>query len=221
MREDATMKIAHLQLALPVALLLGICSGLSGARSSEVYPPRADRGLQGKIQYCTACHGASGGGYQGYYTMPRLAGQTTEYLKTQLRAFIDGNRGKTLVMRMSRVHGVSPEMQMALAAYFKDLNPSPFGDGSRSQAVAGKRIYDEGVPEANVPACAACHGPNGQGAGPNPRLAGQLYFYTVKSLANWTSERGQLPSARPMQATVQNLSRSQIAAVAAYLSHLK
>jgi cytochrome c553 len=67
----------------------------------------------------------------------------------------------------------------------------PIGGGPRNLLGTGKRIYDEGIPEANIPACAACHGPDAKGQEAIPRLAGQLYAYTVKELTNWSRERGQ------------------------------
>ena len=57
----------------------------------------------------------------------------------------------------------------------------------------------------------------------NPRLAGQLYPYTFKELVNWSRERDH-PVRRHisiMQPVTQNLTKSQSAAVAAYLSYLK
>ena len=89
----------------------------------------------------------------------------------------------------------------------------------------GKKIFQDGVPDANIAACAACHGPAATGSGPIPRLAGQLYPYLIKELVNWGKERGQNP-ARPdtsaiMSPVAHSLTRSQIEAVAAYVSYLK
>ena len=89
----------------------------------------------------------------------------------------------------------------------------------------GKRIYDEGIPEANIPACAACHGPDAKGQEAIPRLAGQLYAYTVKELTNWSRERGQ-GSAKDDTSAVMTpiahaLTPAQVSAIAAYLSYLR
>ena len=54
--------------------------------------PAGARTLQAKMQYCYDCHGPSGQGYRGFFPMPRLAGQTTEYLENQLRAFVEHRR---------------------------------------------------------------------------------------------------------------------------------
>ena len=152
--------------------------------------------------------------------MPQLAGQTTEYTENQLRAFIEGRRESHIALRMSKVHGLSPEMRTALAAHFRDLNPKPFGGAPREVVAAGKAIYEGGDPEANVPACSACHGPEGKGSGANPRLAGQLYPYTVKELVNWSTER-QSDTSAIMQPIARSLSKSQTEAVAAYVSSLE
>ena len=216
------MKVVRLQLALSAAILAIVFSG--AVRADETGAPALPRqNLQAKIQYCYDCHGSSGRGYRGYFPMPRLAGQTTEYFDNQLRAFAERRRETHIAMPMSRVHGLSPAMRTALAAHFTRLNPIPFGRTDRKLVATGKAIYEEGVPGDNVPACSACHGPEAKGSGPIPRLAGQLYPYTTKELANWSRERGQNPTATAavMQPIAHSLSRSQIEAVAAYLSDLE
>ncbi len=216
------MKVVSLQLALPAAILAIVFSGV--VRADGIGAP-ANRNLQAKIQYCYDCHGSSGRGYRGFFPMPRLAGQTTEYFENQLRAFVERRRETHIAIVMSRVHGLSPEMRTALAAHFTDLNPKPFGSAERKLVATGKAIYEEGAPDANVPACSACHGPEAEGSGPIPRLAGQLYPYTTKELANWSKERGQ-DAANPdtsaiMKPIAHSLTKSQIEAVAAYLSYME
>jgi cytochrome c553 len=71
----------------------------------------------------------------------------------------------------------------------------------------------------------ACHGPEAKGQQEIPRLAGQLNDYIFAKLVNWSKERGQDP-AHPdtsaiMLPTSHNLSKSQIQAVAAYVSYLE
>ena len=186
----------------------------------------APRGtVQAKIEYCKDCHGLSGQGYHGYLTMPRLAGQNPEYLQNQLQDFIARRRDRDLFINMARVHGTDPGMQAALAAHFQTLNPPPFGGAPRQSMGLGKMIYDDGLPESNVPACSACHGPEAKGQGAIPRLAGQLYPYLVRQLTYWDKERGQASSrdetAAVMLPIAHNLSHPQIAAIAAYLNSLR
>ena len=186
-------------------------------------PAASGRG-GGKVEYCTDCHGASGQGYRGYFVMPRLAGQTPEYIEGQLRAFVERRRVDG-PLNLAKIHGVGPGLQAELARYFKALDIKPLGRGPADHSSTGKRIFDEGIPEANIPACAACHGPDGRGEGVNPRLAGQLYRYTVKTLTNWNKERGHgAPStdhSNVMKPIVQSLNKSQIEAVSSYMSGMR
>lgn len=155
--------------------------------------------------------------------MPRLAGQQTEYLENQLRAFIERRRTNPV---MSNVAGaLNPSMITALAAYFSELNARPLEGAPKELVAKGKTIFDDGIPEANIPACSACHGSDAKGHEEIPRLAGQLFPYTVKALTNWSKERGQSLAKADISAimapTAHNLNQSQIAAIAAYVSTLK
>jgi len=179
--------------------------------------------LQAKIGYCQDCHGSSAQGYRGYLPIPRLAGQQTGYIENQLRAFIEHRRTNNIMFNVA--HTLSPAMISALAAHFRDLNPPPIGGAPRELVAAGEKIFQDGVPDANIAACAACHGPQASGTGQIPRLAGQLYPYVIKELMNWGKERGQNPTVPDtsaiMSPVAHSLSRSQIEAVAAYVSYLK
>lgn len=179
--------------------------------------------VQAKLEYCKTCHGLSGEGYHGYFTMPRLAGQQPRYIENQLRAFIERRRTNQVMFNVA--HSLSPSMLAALANHFHDLRPPPMGDGPQRLVASGKTIYEEGIPEANVAACFACHGLEAHGQDEIPRLAGQLFPYVVKELTNWVKERGQgsgtSDTSAIMAPTAHNLTSSQIAAVAAYVSHLK
>jgi cytochrome c553 len=178
-------------------------------------------GLGAKLEYCKTCHGLSGQGYLGYFPMPRLAGQQPEYIEAQLRAFIERRRSNPIMRNVA--HVLSPSMITALAHHFHNLNPPPFGGEPRGLIATGKRIYEEGLPEANVPACSACHGTEGKGQNEIPRLAGQLYPYMVGQLTGWRQQRGQgtaVDTSAIMAPTAHNMTRSQIEAVAAYVSNL-
>ena len=215
------MKVVGLRLALQTAILAIVFS--SAARADEGgTPDYSKQALQAKLEYCKTCHGLSGQGYRGYFPMPRLAGQQAKYVENQLRAFIEGRRKNPVMFNVA--HALSPSMIAALAAHFRDLNPNPIGGAPREPLALGKTIYDEGLPESNVPACSACHGPEANGKDEIPRLAGQLFPYTVKSLTYWSKERG-VGSAKDtssiMVPTTHNLTPSQIAAIAAYVSNLK
>jgi cytochrome c553 len=176
--------------------------------------------LEAKADYCTDCHGPSGQGYLGWYPMPRLAGQQPAYFEKQLQSFQRRNRESEIEF-IYKVHALNPGMGSALAFHFGSLRPEPFGGAPNSIAGIGRRIYEEGVPEGGIPACAACHGPNAEGKGLNPRLAGQLYPYLVKELTNWRTERAQeapSESVAVMTPIATAMTKRQIEAVSAYLA---
>jgi cytochrome c553 len=207
---------------LQSAILAVALAGVARAEEPDKTTVPA-RELQAKIAYCENCHGATGQGFHGYYPIPRLAGQQPEYLKNQLQAFIEHRRTNNIMFNVS--HVLSPEMLDALAESFHNLNPKPLGGAPKQFVAAGKKIYDEGLPNSDVPPCASCHGPEAKGDGQFPRLAGQLSDYVFNKLTNWSKERGQDP-AKPdtsviMQPIAHSLTEQQIKAVAAYLSYLE
>jgi cytochrome c553 len=213
MGEGQIMKTASMRLALSASVLALILCGVCEAADD----------LQAKIQYCKTCHGLSGQGFRGSTPMPRLAGQQSEYFENQLRAFIERRRENKFMFGVA--HALSPALITALAKHFGELNPKPLGGAPKELATAGKKIFENGVPEAGIPQCSACHGPDAKGNGQFPRLAGQLHDYIARKLVNWSKERGQDP-ANPdtsalMEPIAHSLTKPQIEAVAAYLSSLE
>jgi cytochrome c553 len=223
MRRRATAKATGSIWTWQTAVLaLGVATmGAAGATGATTF---SDQELQAKIQYCTFCHQPSGQGYVGSTPIPRLAGQQTDYFKNQLQAFIDRRRMNFFMFGVA--HSLSPEMLAALADHFNALNPPPLGGAPTELVDAGKKIFTEGVPDAKIPPCATCHGPEAKGNGQFPRLAGQLYPYIVKTLTNWDQERGQGGAEKPdtsaiMRPIAHSLTESQVKEVAAYLSTLE
>src|ERR1700692_1604915 len=174
----------RLRLVLQTAIL---ALALAGAAHAEGEHAASRGSVQAKLSYCKDCHGPSAQGFRGYFPIPRLAGQQTEYLENQLRAFIEHRRTNNIMFNVA--HALSPGMVSALAENFKGLNPRPIG-GAPTQFVAqGRKIFQDGVPDANVAACAACHGPEATGSGPIPRLAGPLSPSLLKELVHWGDAR--------------------------------
>ena len=207
---------------LGFALLLSFGIGVAHAQDTHAAGVSA-KDVQAKLAYCEVCHGVSAQGFRGYYPIPRLAGQQPQYLENQLQAFVEHRRTNTIMFNVG--HVLSPAMITALVTDFHELNPKPLGGAPKDLVPAGKKIFDEGIPTANVPACSSCHGPDGKGNGPFPRLAGQLNDYTISKLVNWTKERGQNPASPDTSAIMapiaHSLTRPQVEAVAAYLSYLE
>ena len=180
--------------------------------------------LHAKMAYCENCHGVSAQGFHGYYSIPRLAGQQPEYIKNQLEAFVERRRTNNIMFNVA--HVLSPAMLDALTESFHNLNPKPLITPAPEDVIAtGKKIYDEGIANSDVPPCAGCHGPDAKGNGQFPRLAGQLNDYVVDKLTNWAKERGQNPenpdASAIMAPIAHSLNQQQIKAVAVYLNHVE
>src|SRR5215470_12291892 len=217
-QRRSASRSAGASLILPAAVL---ALSFSSPASAQGNVSKTEAGA--KLCYCEVCHGASAPGFHGYYPIPRLAGQPTEYLKNQLQAFVERRRTSNIMFNVG--HVLSPAMIDALTTDFNELNPKPLGGAPKENIDEGKRIFENGIAGANVPACASCHGPEAKGNGPFPRLAGQLYDYITNKLTNWEKERGQNPSQPDISAVMQpiahSLTQPQIKAVAAYVSYLE
>jgi cytochrome c553 len=221
-RSRRLMQVVRAQCRIQLAILVVVALPAS-ARVGGRHPaaPRGEFGA--KLEYCQDCHGGAGQGYYGYYPIPRLAGQQPEYLRNQLQAFNERRRTSNIMFNVA--HSLNPGMVTALAERFSAFNPPPLSGAPRGSVGLGRKIFEDGLPEANIAACAACHGPDARGKDQIPRLAGQLYPYVVKVLTNWSRERGQNPS-RPdisavMEPIAHSLNRSEVEAVAAFVSMLR
>ncbi len=204
----------RLRAILYAAALTAACSVTAHAQ---------ERGaLAAKLAYCKTCHGLSAQGYRGWFPIPRLAGQQPQYIENQLRAFIERRRTNPVMQNVA--HALNPSMITALADHFSHLHASPIGGAPRGSVALGKKIFDEGLPDSNVPACYVCHGEEARGQREIPRLAGQLYEYVVSQLSSWARVRGQgttVDTSAIMVPTAHNLTKAQIEAVAAYVSNLQ
>ena len=171
------------------------------------------------IRNCSWCHGGSA---QGYTPAPRLAGQRAGYIEQQLVSFGRHTRNSPFSRQYmwGATASLSPQAVRDLAFYFSQLSPRPANDGDRELVAGGVAIYQRGMPEANIAACVACHGPNAEGVGAIPRLSGLAYTYLKRRLEQWSQGyHGALPA--PMPHIAGNLSRSQIEELASYLSFVK
>jgi cytochrome c553 len=176
--------------------------------------------VNAKLELCQSCHNLSFQGYSGYVVVPRLAGQTPEYITNQLKAFAERKRERGMFFNIARTHKVPAGMQDALARRFQSMHGKPLGGGSKHLVETGRKIYLDGVPGEDVPACASCHGQEAEGKDVSARLAGQSYRYLVRELTRWKEARGQGTEQGAPKKKAHTLSPSEIEAVSAYVSYL-
>ena len=167
------------------------------------------------LQVCSNCHGANGVSVSP--TFPKLAGQQKEYLVDQLMDFRAHRRSDPNAQRyMWGFTHLSDAQIEQLATYFSSRPPPAGGPGDPVLVARGRTIFMSGMPDRGVPACSACHGAHGEGAGAFPRLAGQHADYIVKQLVVF-QHAGQRPRGDVMNAICVKLTAQEMHSVAAFL----
>jgi cytochrome c553 len=171
------------------------------------------------IRNCNWCHGGSA---EGYTPAPRLAGQRSQYLEQQLADFHARTRDNPFSRQYmwGAAASLTPQSARQLALYYSSLQPKAANDGVPDLVPLGERIYQEGMPDANIVACVVCHGPNAEGVAQIPRLSGLAYIYLKRRLEQWT-EGYHAAAGPPMPHIAGKLSPDQIEALASYLSFVK
>ena len=203
------MKLPTATLALLAIVSLGTSAWATDDRSRSVGQILADAN-------CTWCHGPS---LQGYTTAPRLAGQRAEYVENQLSSFKAHTRDNPLSKQVmwGAANATTAQGFHELAVYFSSLEAEPANDGNRNTVDVGRSIYREGIASANIPSCAICHGPEGQGVGAIPRLGGLSYLYLKRKLEQW-NQGYHAAALAPMPAVSRSLSVKEIEEISSYLS---
>jgi cytochrome c553 len=141
--------------------------------------------IEEKAQVCGACHGENGVPQQK--TMPVIWGQYQGYLYLQLRDYKSGARKNDIMSPLAQT--MERDDMMALALYFSQ-KPWPDLQQPAAPADVAKRAV-----AANVSiGCTGCHLGEYQGAGTQPRLAGQTREYLHQSMMDFrTRTRGNNP----------------------------
>ena len=214
-RPGASRRPALAGLSSGAALALALLAGGCSSTDKEAAVARPNEAVAGTEHVCSSCHGM--GGKSVSSTFPRLAGQQDEYLVNQLKAFRDKSRADphahTYMWGMAA--RLSDPTIAGLAAYYAAQPPVHGSPNDPAEMAAGKKIFDEGIPDRNVPACTACHGEQAQGAGMIPRLAGQHRSYLERQLDAFSSNAR---ANEIMHENSKNLTPQEISQVAAFLS---
>jgi cytochrome c553 len=110
-----------------------------------------------------------------------------------------------------------------IGAYFATKVSAP-GVTDEKLLERGQALYRGGDTKLGVPACMACHGPDGRGmAGTGfPQLGGQWADYVSAKLKDWKGGTtwGDDAKAKVMPTIAQSLSEADIAAVSSYIEGL-
>jgi cbb3-type cytochrome c oxidase subunit III len=190
----------------------------AAAHGSAVKPGDAKAG-QAKAATCAACHGLDGNPASSQY--PKLAGQHENYIVRQVGLFKSHKRENAVMMGF--VMSLSEQDMHDIGAYFAGKS-SLAGVADEKMLSRGQALYRGGDSQLGVPACMACHGPDGRGmAGAGyPQLAGQWADYVQAKLKDWKNGTtwGDDGNAKIMPQIAQRLGDADIAALASYVEGL-
>jgi cytochrome c553 len=171
-----------------------------------------------KAAVCGACHGMTGASVNPEW--PNLAGQHESYIVAQLGLFKQGVRDNALMMPMA-VALTEQDMQ-DLGAHFAAQAPAGL-EADPSNWKAGEKLYRGGDTARGLPACIACHGPQGKGNGPAryPALRSQHAVYTYAQLKAYADGRRKTPGGDMMPLIASKLTDEEMRALASYTQGLR
>ena len=193
---------------LMIGVLL-IIFALSARAASPATPP------------CEACHGAHGEGMAAAH-VPRLAGQSADYLRKQLDDYADGTRDNPIMANFAKA--LSKQQRTRFAARYASM-PAPVISTPASIGTVGlargHQLAYQGDETKRVAACNACHGPDGMGvAYAAPYLAGQSAEYLASALNAFRQGTRKNDAGELMRSVAERLDDADVAAVAGYFASL-
>ncbi|MCL4165838.1 UNVERIFIED_CONTAM: hypothetical protein GTU68_024576 [Idotea baltica] len=119
-----------------------------------------------------------------------------------------------------QVKDLSDADMQALADFYAGQKPKLAKAKTNGKGSLGEKIYRGGIAATSVPACAACHGANGEGIPKRfPRLSGQHAAYTVQQLK--TFRTGVRANGPMMQTISAKMTEAEMQAVADYIQGLR
>ena len=201
-----------------LSILLATSAGVCIAATEGAAPARPDlaKGQATSTAICAACHTADGS--RGSPANPILQGQHPEYLVKQLAEFKSGKRDNAVMKGFAGTLG-EDDMRNVAAFYGSKQAKAGFAK-NKDLVLLGEKIYRGGIADRSIPACAACHSPNGAGIPAQyPRLSGQHADYTEAQLVAFRS--GARKNSAQMMDVAAKLNDREIKAIADYIAGLR
>jgi len=207
--------------ALRIILRMKIaCIGMLLACSAAPMAALAGDAAAGaqKAAVCGACHGVTGASVNPEW--PNLAGQHETYIADQLALFKAGTRSDVLMS--PNAAALSDADMQDLGAHFARQTPAGL-EADPSNWQAGEKLYRGGDAARGIPACIACHGPEGKGNGPAryPALRAQHAVYTYDQLKAYAEGRRAGNGSDIMKIVAGKLTDAEMRALASYTQGLR
>lgn len=180
---------------------------------TDVYADTIDMSGQEPYERCGYCHEYDGNSRMPGF--PSLAGQRREYIQKQLNDFRSGKRKGTM---QSIAEILSNKEIYAVAVYFSEQQTRMPPIEKTMDIQLGKKIFFHGKQQPFVPACASCHGKQGEGMHVNPRLANQLPDYLYKQMLSFKRAERKNDTAGVMRNIANSLTEQEITSLADFLA---
>jgi len=161
-----------------------------------------------KAKQCTICHGIDGNTSEP--VIPKLAGQYADYIQRQIYNFQEGSLRDPNMIQIAKTLSNRRDL-VDIAAYFASQNQMT---GTTSTNEEGEKLYLKG--------CLNCHGERGKGKPAYnaifPIIGGQNRGYLIKQIKDYKSGERTSDISGVMGLVANQMTYSEIVAVAEYLS---
>ena len=219
---------------LSAAFPLVACAESTRVGDIEISPDDFSATLspEKRVAKCLSCHGNLAGGDIDFgpevnFGTPALRGMREGYLRDSLVAYRDGTRQHK---EMSAVAAMLDDDTIDfMARTFSAYDAPPMRSADELAALAkddsvfekGQTIARQGITQSSVPACVACHGPQGEGSDIGPRLAGQNVMYMKSQFEAFANGARQTVQSAIMQPVVAGLTNDDIEALAHFFESVQ
>lgn len=203
--------------------------GVPASVAAESHPGKT----KAEDERCAECHGLDGNIHAPNESakIPKLAGQSPDYLLKQFQDFRSGERHNDFMAIMAR--NLEDEEVADIFAWYAS-QPSMKGDSSvNADNPLGKKLYLEGDAARGILPCAGCHGVDGKGVSQSPSshpqlepalipvIGGQDWYYLDQQLRDWRAGVRTNSQDGLMNKVTKQLSDAEITALNDFISALK
>jgi cytochrome c553 len=211
-------------LSVPLALAAQTVSPAKPAAATPAAPApttAATPAAEAPAAPCEACHGAHGEGMAAAH-VPRIAGQSAEYLKKQLDNYADGTRDNPVMTNFAKALSEKQRIRYAMQYASMTAPPSPQPKTlDPVQLARGHQLAFQGDERERVQACNSCHGPDGIGVlHAAPYLAGQSADYIASALKSFQQGTRKNDAGELMRSPAKQLNDADVIAVSGYFAQV-
>ncbi|HMH28982.1 MAG TPA: c-type cytochrome [Steroidobacteraceae bacterium] len=154
--------------------------------------------------------------------VPRIAAQSSEYLKKQLDDYAQGTRENPVMQNFSKQ--LSEKQRLQFSTHFASM-PLPHGERitllNQVQMARGHQLAYQGDEQRRVQACNSCHGPDGIGVlHAAPYLAGQSAEYLAGALRAYQQDTRRNDAGELMRSIAKRLDEADVVAISGYFANV-